>query len=149
MIVRNGLLTAAFGSAALIVAGCAGGSNALPMREQPFSAAPAPVLPADGGSGCQSSDGIDASPCRIRFDALHAGPVTVRIRTGDNNRQRVAERDDCAGSNIANVSRADGHHYVVTAGTATGTCTARFTRAGMQHDDGGSEGARVRIVNAI
>lgn len=149
MIARNGLLMAAFGSAALTAAGCAGGSNVPVMRAEPFGGAPARTLSAqDGGGHCQSSGGIDANPCRVRFDALHPGPVTVRIHTGDNDRQRVAERDDCAGSNVATIARTDGHHYVVSAGTAAGTCTARFTRAGMRHDDGRDDGARVRIVNA-
>lgn len=82
-------------------------------------------------------------------DTTHPGPATVRVRTGDNDRDRVNERDDCATAGIATIAPAQNHRYVVTAGASAGACTARFFRAGMRRDDGGGDrGATVGIVNA-
>jgi hypothetical protein len=100
------------------------------------------------GQQCQTSDGIKVIPCRVRFDAQHPGTKDVEVTSGDNNRQTIKERDNCAARNVATVTQMSNHHYVVAAGTAKGTCTAFFTR-GMQHNDGNRQGSTLTVDNQL
>jgi hypothetical protein len=74
------------------------------------------------------------------------------VRTsGDGNRQRIRERDDCATQNIATITRVSNGHYTVAAGTAVGKCDAEFSTGDLRNDDGSGGGGNgnLHIVNKI
>ena len=128
-----------------LLAGCAG------MQGTPVMGTPASLgakTSADRQT-CPTEGGIKVTPCRVTFDAMHPGPAKIDVTTGDHNRQPVRESDNCASASVATVTRVTNHRYTVTAGTAMGSCTARFT-GGMHRDDGGGNGGSdLRIVNRL
>lgn len=138
-------VTALFAFSSASLAGCGGGSQMPSAATLPQAVSQA--SPMDGQQ-CQTSDGIKVIPCRVRFDAQHPGTKDVEVTSGDNNRQTIKERDNCAARNVATVTQMSNHHYVVAAGTAKGTCTAFFTR-GMQHNDGNRQGSTLTVDNQL
>jgi hypothetical protein len=112
--------------------------------------------PADRGRdhrGCTNDGDVHVTPCRVTFDTKRPGPaqvVVTRDGEGDRNGHAIKERDDCAAGNIATVSRDSNRLYTVTAGSAAGTCTARFSDSGNRNDDGSRNGGAVlRIANRL
>lgn len=126
------------------LAGCASGTQPSATNALPLSNV-SQVTPMDG-QNCDGSEGVKVAPCRLTFDAKHPGPKEVVVSSGDNDRLAIKERDDCAARNVATVTRMSNHRYVVTAGSARGTCVANFV-AGMQNDDHGHRGADLTVVN--
>ena len=138
-------ITALFAITSSSLAGCNGGS------QMPTAASLPPVVSQAGpmdGQQCQTSDGIKVVPCRVRFDAQHPGSKDVLVTSGDREPRVINERDDCAARNVATVTQASNHHYVVAAGTARGSCTALFTR-GMQRNDDNRQGSTLTVVNGL
>ena len=140
-------LAALLAGTPLLLAAC-GGMHGTSTMGMPSLASQPGSAPQDR-QACQNDGGIKVTPCRVTFDSMHPGPAKVAVTTGDNNRQPVKESDNCASANVAMVTRIANHRYTVTAGTAMGSCTARFA-AGMRHDDGGRNGGSdLRIVNRL
>jgi hypothetical protein len=154
------LRTASVGFALLgmsiLTAGCGCGSQAPTMGALP-SGSNQMQAPADEGANhqvCQSDSGITVVPCRVKFDSNHPGPRSVMVTSGgqgDGNRHAIKESDDCASRNIAMIARDSNRRYTVTAGSAAGSCSARFSDSGNHNDsDGGQNGgASLRIVNNL
>ncbi|MGC1379646.1 MAG: hypothetical protein WA814_01340 [Candidatus Baltobacteraceae bacterium] len=157
------IMAATFFGTSLFLAGCGGAAQSpaaaglpavLDMQRQM-------ELPQDH-QGCPNDGGITVRPCRIKFDANHSGPQQVMVTHGGdgdrNGGHTIKERDDCAGRNIATVTRDSNHAYTVTAGTAMGSCSASFDDNGNHGDDrggngngnrGNGNGSNLRIVNQI
>jgi hypothetical protein len=139
------------GASALLTA-CGGGTQSSPMGALPTGSMPMQsTLQPQDGAGCPNDGGLTVRPCRIKFDANNPGPTGVTVtRNGDGDRHTIKERDDCASRNIASVMRDTNHRYTVTAGTATGSCTAQFSDGNRNDDgDGGNGGAQLRVVNKL
>src|SRR5450755_2604361 len=47
---------------------------------QPLDRTAQLASPNDNG-GCQNSDGVDVTPCRVVFNANHPGPTTVKVHS--------------------------------------------------------------------
>jgi len=149
----------------LTLTACSGNGNA--AQTLPTTAnnpmAPAAVQPQDR-QGCSSDGDLRVNPCRVTFDSGNPGPVDVMVTHGNRNGRddgdshRIKERDDCASRNIATITRDSEHVYTVTAGTATGSCTASFDDNGNgrgrdgnnDHGGGGQNGgSQLHIVNNL
>jgi hypothetical protein len=157
MTLRTTYIGFAILGASILIAGCGGGSQAPMMAGLP-SGSNQMQAPADQGrnhQGCPSDGGITVTPCRIKFNSNNPGPTNVTVTHGgqsDGNRHTIKERDDCASRNIATVARDSNRMYTVTAGSATGSCTAQFSNNGNQNDDGGggqNGGGTLKIVNNL
>jgi hypothetical protein len=123
----------------------------MPVVSNPMHAVSA--HPLDRNGGCPNDGNLHVTPCRIRFDANHSGPVDVTISNGggnDRRRQTVKESDDCTSRNIATLTRDSNHVYTVTAGTSSGSCTANFTENDRHNRDGDrGQNGNLRIVNQL
>jgi len=127
-----------------------------------------PAAQPEDHQGCSNDGDLRVNPCRITFDSGNPGPVDVTVSHGDRDgrndgdRHRIAERDNCASRNIATITSNSQHLYTVTAGTATGSCTASFDDNGNgrgrgrgrdgdgDHGGGGrNDGSQLRIVNNL
>lgn len=142
----------------ILVTGCNGGSHSPTMGALP-SGPSQMQSPADRGrnhQGCPNDGGISVTPCRIKFDSNHSGPMSVTVMgggNGDGNRHAIRENDDCASRSIATVAKNSNRQYTVSAGSVTGSCTAKFSDNGNRNDDegGGGQhgGGTLRIVNGL
>ncbi len=136
---------------AFAVAGCSSGAQSPSMGGVPGtvnSMQAGSLLPQDD-RGCQTSDGIKVTPCRIAFDMNHPGPVNVRVTSDDRERHTIVERDNCAARNVATITKTMPHTYSVAAGTASGSCTAHFTRRVRNDDGDGGGGSDLVISNKV
>jgi hypothetical protein len=123
-----------------------------------------PAAQPEDHQGCSNNGDLRVNPCRITFDSGNPGPVDVTVSHGgrdgrnDGDRHRITERDNCASRNIATITSNSQHLYTVTAGTASGSCTANFDDNGNgrgrdgndDHGGGGRNGgSQLRIVNNL
>jgi len=164
MTAKTTLAASLLAMAFLTLTACSGNGNA--AQSLPTTAnnpmVPSAVQPQDR-QGCSNDGDLRVNPCRVTFDSGNPGPVDVMVTHGrnghdDGNRHRITESDNCASRNIATITRDSEHTYTVTAGTATGSCSARFDdngngRGGDGNDDhgGGGQngGSQLRIVNNL
>jgi hypothetical protein len=100
--------------------------------------------PSDNG-GCQNSDGVDVTPCRVVFNANHPGPTNVKVQS---HGRRITEKDNCATKGVATVTLLGNRTFSVTAGVTAGSCTAHFVRKNNNNDDGG-QGAVLTVINRL
>jgi|GEM_PF-5886857 len=100
--------------------------------------------PNDNG-GCQNSDGIDVTPCRVVFNANHPGPTTVKVRS---NGRRITESDNCATKSVPTVTLLGNRTFSVTAGVTAGSCAAHFVRKNNNNHDQG-RGALLTVINRL
>ena len=156
MTLRTILISCTLAGMSILVVGCNGGSQTPAMAALP-SGPSQMQSPADQGrnhQGCPNDGGITVTPCRIKFDSNHSGPISVTVMSGgngDGNRHAIKESDDCASRNIATVAKNNNRQYTVSAGSVTGSCTAQFTDNGNHNDDRGGPngGGTLRIVNDL
>ena len=163
MTLNSKLVAAASFAASLALAACGGGQSSMgtmPVASNPMNAGSAQPLDRNGG-GCPNDGDLHVNPCRIRFDANHSGPMDVVVSNGGGDRdrgrdrgrgrgQQIRESDDCASRDIATLTRDSNNVYTVTAGTATGSCTANFTDNNRHNDDGNrGQNGDLRILNAL
>ncbi len=151
MTLHKTVSASAFLLTAFALAGCGSGAQSPSMGAVPGttgSMQAGSLLPQDH-RGCQDSDGIKVTPCRIAFDMNHPGPVNVRVTTDDRERQTIVEKDNCASRNVATIAKTATHVYSVTAGTATGFCIAHFARKVRDNDGDGGGGSDLVIHNKV
>ncbi len=159
MTLRRNHTASLFLATAAALAGCGGGMQTAPGGA-PSASNPMQAVssqPQDqGGQNCPNDGGINVRPCRIRFDANHAGPKDVMVSqggNGDRDNHVIKEKDDCASRNIATVAKAFRTVYTVTPGTVKGECTAVFSDNDRNRDhdqDGrGNGGSGLHIINTI
>jgi hypothetical protein len=138
-------------AAAAVMAGCAGSHNQFnPTPSSPNSVVSSPAgVTGDSGmapDGCRHVGIIHLTPCSIKFTSSHAGPVKVVVSVQNHIRGTVVEHNDCGGAaGVAKISRKSNYDWMVTAGSSSGDCEARFVYYHNGHKDGWAE---LRISNS-
>ncbi len=125
-------------SAAALLVGCTGsplGSQG-PSQVTPAVVSHVPATIPDVKNHCVAHGGVRVTPCTVDFTASSMGPDTVVVRTPQTKKGTLQEGDDCTSGStvIATVAQGSGDSWIVTAGTATGTCTAEFDFLSAKHD---------------
>lgn len=121
--------------AAALVSGCSGSqlNPQGPTQATTAQALHSPIsLPMVKGH-CPAHGGVRAMPCSVDLSVSSPGPDTVVVRTPKDKKGTLQESDNCGGpSGIATVTQGTGTEWIVTAGSATGSCTATFEYLSMK-----------------
>jgi hypothetical protein len=131
-----------------VLAGCAGtagspsASGAVPFTQAQGSS-PMGVI-ADKGSKCKSDNGVSVHPCSVTLSLKNP---TVNITAKGPAKGTFSVNDTkCETGDIATVT-GSGDQYVVTAGTTSGTCTAKFEDKDQSGKNLGT--AKLKIENNL
>lgn len=136
-------------SATAAIAGCAGSqSGAVPSgTAQIPPQARAPLFPGLAPDAkCTHQGAVKVKPCSVDFTTSNPGPATVTVKAP--KKDTVSEYDNCGGpTGTATVTQGEGGTWIVTAGAASGSCTATFTGTNKHGKANGS--ADLAITNSI
>lgn len=143
----------AFVAAATVLASCSGSQTPISPLVSPQQnavvGAHLPIANPAVKDHCPHHGDVRVKPCAVDFTASAPGPDTVVVRFAKDKKGTLSESDNCGGpSGIATVAQGSGKTWTVTAGSATGSCTAEFDRLGFKH--GKKLGwAKLSITNSI
>jgi hypothetical protein len=122
-------------AAAAVLAGCGSQAQVNPSGAMAPSVARGPVAAVKGGKkgGCIAHGAARVDPCAVTFTASSSGPDTVTTRHPHDKKGTFTESDNCTSTGsvvIATVTQSSTpNEWTVTAGSATGSCTATFDYA--------------------